>query len=73
MKATDIPEIAKLSKAEKILFVEDLWDNIAKDDSDIPFPDSHKRELDRRLEIHTTSPGKLLTLEELQANIEKRI
>ena len=71
--ATEIPEFAKLSKAEKILFIEDLWDDITKDDSDIAIPNSHKRELDRRLKNHLKSPGKLLTLEELQVNIEKRI
>lgn len=72
MKATDVPEIKKLSKVEKILFVEDLWDDIAADDSDIPIPDSHKRELDRRLKSHTKSPGNLLTLKQLQVKIEKR-
>ncbi len=72
MRPIDIPQIAELSKPEKILFVEDLWDDIATDESGIPIPDSHRKELDRRLQAHKKSPGNLLTLEELIVNIEKR-
>ena len=70
MKVTDIPGIARLSKSEKILLVEDLWENIAADDSDISIPNSHKKELNKRLDRHMKHPGKLLTLEELQTKIE---
>jgi len=72
MRAIDIPEISQLSTPEKILLVEDLWDSIASDDSHIPVPESHKAELDRRLEQHINSPGELLSLEELQVRIETR-
>ena len=72
MKITDIPEIAKLSKSEKILLVEYLWEDIAADDSDVPIPNSHKKELNKRLDRHIKYPGKLLTLEELQSKIEMK-
>jgi putative addiction module component (TIGR02574 family) len=72
MRATDIPKLGQLSKPEKILLVEDLWDDIASDDSDIPLPQSHKNELNRRLDRHTKSPGHLLSLRELQDKIAKR-
>jgi putative addiction module component (TIGR02574 family) len=72
MRPADIPQIAKLTKAEKILFVEDLWDEIAVEDDDIPVPGSHKQELDRRFVKHTQRPGEIITLEELQKRIEKR-
>ncbi len=72
MRAIDIPEISQLSTPEKILLVEDLWDSIASDDSHIPVPESHKAELDRRLERHINSPGELLSLGELQVRIETR-
>jgi len=68
MKSTDIAELSKLSIPEKILLVEDIWDSISKEESEIPVPESHKAELDRR----AASPGKLLSLEELKARIEKR-
>ena len=72
MRAIDIPEISQLSTPEKILLLEDLWESIASDDSEIPVPESHKEELDRRLERHNNSPGELLSLEQLQALIERR-
>ncbi len=71
MKIDDVPEISRLSVPEKILFVEDLWDSISSIDSDIPVPESHKNELDHRLEKHY-SPGELLSIKELQVRIEKR-
>lgn len=72
MRVKDIPEITKLSTPEKILLVEDLWDNIASDESAVPVPQSHMEELDRRFKRYESAPGNLLSLEELQARIEKR-
>jgi putative addiction module component (TIGR02574 family) len=42
MRLEDLPEISRLSSAEKILLVEDLWDSISAEPSDIPIPKSHK-------------------------------
>ena len=72
MRVSDIPEIAKLSAPEKILLVEDLWDSISSDESIVPVPQSHFDELDRRLKRYESAGGRLLTIEELQAKIEKR-
>ena len=72
MKVEDVTEISQLSTPEKILFVEELWDNISSVSSEIPIPDSHKDELDKRFTRHLRSPGELLSLSELQARIEKR-
>ena len=71
MKITDIPKISRLSIAEKILFVEELWDSISSQEN-IPLPKSHKLELDRRRTKYQNHPGHLLSLNELQAKIEKR-
>jgi putative addiction module component (TIGR02574 family) len=72
MLPSDIPAISKLSIPEKILFLEELWDTIVARDAEIPVPESHKAELDKRLKRHHSSQGKLLTLEELQARIVSR-
>jgi len=72
MRVEDVPGISELSIPEKIVFVEELWDSISSVDSEIPVPDSHKNELDRRLEKDLGSPDALLSLNELQAKIEKR-
>jgi putative addiction module component (TIGR02574 family) len=71
VRASDIPEIARLSVPEKILLVEDLWDSIATDESAVPMPQSHREELDRRLERYQANPGNLLSFDELQRRIEQ--
>lgn len=70
MHVDDIPEIARLTAPEKILLVEDIWDSIASEPSNVPVPPSHREELDHRLAAYEKDPGRLLTLEELQRRIE---
>ena len=72
MRVKDLPEISKLSTPEKILLVEDLWDNISADDASIPVPESHKAELDKRHKQFQSAPGALLSLDDLRARVEKR-
>ena len=72
MQMNEIPGINQLSGPEKILLVEDLWDNIAANEANVPTPDSHLIELDRRLESYRAHPGNLLSLSELQRNLQSR-
>lgn len=72
MRVKDLPEISKLSTPEKILLVEDLWDNISADDASIPVPESHKAELDKRYKRFQSAPGTLLSLDDLRARVKKR-
>lgn len=44
--------LRELPIAERIRLVEDLWDSIAEDQSSVPIPESHKRELDGRLRAY---------------------
>ena len=72
MRVSDVPEIDRLTAPEKLLLIEDLWDSIAADEADVPIPESHLQELDRRLARYRAEPGRLLTLEELQARVRAR-
>lgn len=72
MRITDIPQIENLSVPEKILFIEDMWDSIASDDSAVPIPQSHMAELDRRLARHKSTTGTLLSLDELRTRVDSR-
>lgn len=72
MRVKDIPQIDQMSTSEKILFLEDLWDSMASDESSIPVPQVHKDELDARLKNYDANPGNLLSLEELQERINRR-
>ncbi|MGE5344089.1 MAG: addiction module protein [Candidatus Omnitrophota bacterium] len=72
MKVADIPGISGMTIPEKILLVEDLWEDINTDERDIPIPLAHKKELDRRFVKYRSNPGTLLTLEQLQEKIQSR-
>lgn len=41
-------EIDKLNLAEKLLLIEDVWDSIARSNSELPLYEWQKRELDKR-------------------------
>lgn len=72
MKVLSIPKISRLTTPEKILFVEELWNSIITKETEIPVPESHKLELEKRHNRYLKSPGQLLSLKELQKRIEKR-
>jgi len=49
MKASDIlSEIDRLGLSERIILVEDIWDGIARHNSELPMPEWQKKELARR-------------------------
>lgn len=70
MRVDDIPEIARLAAEEKILLVEDIWDSIASEQSNVPVPLSHCEDLDRRFAEYKKEPGRLLTLEDVRGRVE---
>lgn len=72
MRITDLPEIGKLSIPEKILLLEDMWENIASDETCVPVPQSHIEELEKRMKRYESAPGNLLSIDELRSRIERR-
>lgn len=50
------PRFNSASKEQKIAFVQDLWDQIAKEPENVPIPDSHKGILRERLEEFRSNP-----------------
>ena len=72
MRVAHIPQFAQISTPEKLLFLEDLGDSISAEDADVPVPQSHRDELDARLQSYEADPGQILSLEELQKRIDSR-
>ncbi len=52
----DIDEIRKLSVAERVQLVEDIWDTIPASAEDYPLAPAQKTELDRRLALLQRDP-----------------
>lgn len=57
MIANPLPEILKLSVAERIQLVEDIWDSIAAESHEVSLSDELRAELDERLEDQAANPG----------------
>lgn len=64
--------IDKLSIAERLLLVEEIWDSIAARPETLPIPDSHKEELARRLAAYEANPRAGAPWEEVKARILKK-
>lgn len=58
MNATLAAEIGRLSPSEKILLVEEIWDQVADSPKTLPIPEWHRAELDRRLAADVADAGR---------------
>ncbi len=61
-------EARKLSVAERIALVEEIWDSIAEDNGCFELTEAQKQELDRRLESFHADPSQGRTWEEIKAD-----
>lgn len=71
MSSVDILEILKLSVAERIQLVEDIWDSIAAHPESLPVTEAHKRELDRRLADYQANPKEGKTWEQVRDSLDE--
>ncbi|MEX2281091.1 MAG: addiction module protein [Gemmatimonadota bacterium] len=72
MTKVQIDELLKLSVAERIQLVEDLWDSIAADPENIPLSEPQLQELRRRLAEHRANPDSALPWEEVRRRLYER-
>ncbi|HKG24184.1 MAG TPA: addiction module protein [Thermomicrobiales bacterium] len=63
-------EILKLSVVERLQLVEEIWDSLTEEASDMPLSDELKRELDRRLALHRANPESAIPWEHVRAELE---
>ena len=64
----EIKDFSKYSNAEKIVFAEQLWDSIAKNELEIS--DELKRELDIRLQNLEEGKSELYTWDEVKKHLK---
>ena len=67
-------EILKLSRAERLELVEDLWDSIAAESEDEPFPlaPEQRADLERRIAEADADPAGGVPWEEARERIRRR-
>lgn len=44
-----LKQILELPPEQRLQLVEDIWDSLARSEQNVPVPDWHRQELDRRL------------------------
>ena len=59
-----------LSVPEKILRVQDLWDEIARSPRDVEITPAQREEAERRLLKHESEPGEYSTWEDVRRRLE---
>jgi putative addiction module component (TIGR02574 family) len=67
-----IEAVFKLSPAEKLQLVQDLWDDLAANPENVPFSDDLLDELERRRAHHEAHPETGMTWEEAMNSIRSR-
>lgn len=68
-----LEDIKKLSVAERILIIEDIWDSISTSGEELPITDEQKKELDLRLEAYKNNPENGKSWEEVRDNIRSNL
>jgi putative addiction module component (TIGR02574 family) len=63
-------EIAKLSTAERLALIADLWDSVA--DEDVPLTQAQRDELDRRLSTFESDAAQAVSWETVKAELGAR-
>ena len=63
--------IDRLSLAERILLVEEIWDSIAAEAAALEVPQTHKDELDRRIADHDADPHSGSSWEDVKTRLQQ--
>jgi putative addiction module component (TIGR02574 family) len=65
--------IDRLSFAERLALVQDLWDSIAAEVEQTPLSEAQRQEVDRRLAAHETNPQAAVPWEQVEAEALARL
>lgn len=59
----------ELTVAEKIIYVQQLWDRIAEHPEDVELTDAQQKELDRRLQRFQDNPEETIAWKDVRASL----
>lgn len=64
-----IPDVSRLTAAQKLLLVSELWDDLAAHPTEVPVSREQIAELDRRMAEYRRDPSHVTTWEAIQQRI----
>lgn len=65
--------IDRLSVAERISLVQEIWESIAGEVENTPLTEAQRREMDRRLAAHRANPQAAIPWEQVEAEALTRL
>ena len=66
-------EIEKLGVDERLDLIEEIWNSLSRDPDKVPVPDSHKAELDKRLDEIDAGDDAGIPWQEVLSRIRNRL
>jgi putative addiction module component (TIGR02574 family) len=69
---TEFAPLFKLGRAERLQLVEDLWDSIAEEDTQLPVPEWKREELKQRKQRFVQHPSSGRTWEQVKQRARTR-
>jgi putative addiction module component (TIGR02574 family) len=73
MSIADIPQLRQLSRSEKILLVQQLWDEIAAESDDFPLQPWHEQALAEAQAEYQANPREGAPWAEVKARLQRRL
>ena len=64
-------DIQRMSKEEKLIIMEKIWEDLSKDDTDLKSPSWHQRELQKTEERFCAGKEKIMDWEEAKKELRK--
>ena len=64
-----IPDVNRMTPAQKLLLVTELWDDLAAHPTEVPVSREQIAELDRRMADYRRDPSRVTTWEAIQQRI----
>ena len=64
-----LPDVNRLTPAQKLLLVSELWNDLAAHPTNVPVSQEQIAELDRRMEAYSRDPSQVTTWEAIQQRI----
>lgn len=73
MKISDfVSEAKQLDVSEQILLVENLWDQIAEENDQLPMPEWHKQELEKRTKEYNAGNVQLKSWNDVHSGLRAK-
>jgi putative addiction module component (TIGR02574 family) len=70
MKLADLPQVRALSAREKLLLVDELWEDVAQEVAELGITTAEKEILDERWTAFMRDPSSALTLDQFKKKVE---